>query len=72
MPEGLYDMEFTNVATVGVETAKPEVIEKPERKTKPAAKSAAPTLDEWQDFIGRFVIRGITEGYLQLALADYY
>lgn len=54
------------------ETEKPEVVEKPERKVKPQAKNGPPTLDEWQDFIGRFVLRGITEGYLNLALSDFY
>ena len=47
-----------------------KIVEKPERISKPEAKSGPPSLDEWQDFIGRFVIRGMTEGYLSLVLSD--
>jgi len=54
------------------ETAPSSLIEKPDRKAKQDPKSGIPTLDEWQDFIGRFVLRGVTEGYLNLVLADFY
>lgn len=47
------------------------IVEKPERRAKPEAKASPPSLDEWQDFIGRFVIRGLTEAYLNLALSDF-
>jgi ribosomal protein L35AE/L33A len=38
---------------------------------KPPAQSpptGIPTADEWQDFFGRIVLRGLTEGYLNLVL----
>lgn len=66
------EYEAVFVQTQAPETEKPIVVEKPERAAKPAAKSGPPTLDEWQDFIGRFVLRGITEGYLNVALSDFY
>lgn len=66
------DFQAVFVQQVPPESEKPEIVEKPERKVKPAAKSGAPTLDEWQDFIGRFVLRGLTEGYLNIALSDFY
>lgn len=47
-----------------------KLVENPDRTSKPEAKSGPPTLDEWQDFIGRFAIRGITEAYLSFALSD--
>lgn len=47
-----------------------KIIQNPDRVSKPEAKSGPPTLDEWQDFIGRFLIRGMTEGYLALVLSD--
>ncbi len=46
------------------------LVEKPDRESKPIAKTGAPSLEEWQDFIGRFVIRGITEAYLTMVLGD--
>ncbi len=35
---------------------------------KPA--SGAPSLDEWQDFFGRIVLRTLTDGYMHLVLKD--
>lgn len=46
------------------------IVENPDRASKPEAKAGPPSLDEWQDFIGRFAIRGITEAYLSFALSD--
>lgn len=60
---------------VFVQNVAPEpdpIVEKPERLAKPAAKTGAPSLDEWQDFIARFVLRGITQGYVSLSLGDFY
>lgn len=35
------------------------------------ATNKPPSLDEWQDFIGRIVIRTLTDGYVTLMLRDY-
>lgn len=64
--------EYEAVFVTAMEPESEPIVSKPERKAKPAAKSGPPTLDEWQDFIGRFVLRGITEGYLNVALSDFY
>jgi hypothetical protein len=47
-----------------------EIVEKPERLNPPEAKSGPPSLDEWQDFFGRFVIRLLVDAYLMLVLGD--
>lgn len=46
------------------EEKKPEIL--PER-TKTTPKSGAPTLDEWQNFFSRIVIRFLTDGYIAYA-----
>lgn len=48
----------------------PPLVEKPERLSEPEAKSGPPSLSEWEDFFGRFVIRLLTEGYIYLVLGD--
>lgn len=42
----------------------------PKRNVAPSADTKPPTVDEWQDFIGRVVLRTVTEGYLTLMLRD--
>jgi hypothetical protein len=66
------EFEAVTVPSMAQEKAPEPIVEKPERKAKPEAKSGPPTLQEWQDFIGRFVIRGLTEAYLNVALSDFY
>lgn len=46
------------------------LVEKPERLSEPEAKSGPPSLNEWQDFFGRFVIKLLVDGYLSLVLRD--
>lgn len=46
------------------------LVEAPDKLKKENAKTGVPSLDEWQNFIGRFVLRTITDGYLSLALRD--
>ncbi|HEY6020721.1 MAG TPA: hypothetical protein VIY48_12745 [Candidatus Paceibacterota bacterium] len=46
------------------------LVEAPEKMRKETPKSGPPSIDEWQAFIGRFVIRTITDAYLSLALRD--
>lgn len=72
LAEAAGDYEAVFVQQMPGDTEPPALIEKPERKTKQEPKSGPPTLDEWQDFIGRFVLRGLTETYLNLALSDFY
>lgn len=59
----------TTPSVVQPETSKP-LIEAPEKLKKENAKTGVPSLDEWQDFIGRFFLRTITDGYLSLVLRD--
>lgn len=47
-----------------------EIVEKPERVSAVEAKTGAPSLDEWQDFFGRFLIRMLVDAYLYLVLGD--
>lgn len=46
------------------------LIEKPDKLKKETPKIGVPSLDEWQDFIGRFFLRTVTDGYLSLVLRD--
>lgn len=48
----------------------PKMVEAPEkvRKTEPA--TGIPSLSEWQDFIGRIVLRTLTDAFLSFALRD--
>lgn len=49
------------------------LIEKPDKdRDTSEPKSGPPSLDDWQDFIGRFLIRGLTEAYVAANLADVY
>lgn len=43
--------------------------EKPDTK-KFVARTGPPSLEEWQDFIGKIVLRTVTEFYLDIALRD--
>lgn len=48
-------------------------VEKPERSGKvdrSQARSGPPSVDEWQDFIGRIVLKTLLEGYVTLMLRD--
>lgn len=65
-----YQAVLVTGPTVEESTTRKKIVENPDRVSKPEAKSGPPSLDEWQDFIGRFVIRGMTEGYLALVLSD--
>ena len=42
----------------------------PPDKLDPAAKAGPPSLEEWQRFIGRVVLKLLTQGYLYLVLGD--
>lgn len=62
-----------DVPTLDVTTAPPvfqveDIPEPKEERPKFTAKSGPPTLEEWQDFIGRIVLRSLTEFYLDSAL----
>jgi hypothetical protein len=46
------------------------IVEKPERLSEPEAKAGPPSLNEWQDFFGRFVIKLLVDAYLYLILGD--
>lgn len=46
------------------------LIGKPEKHSESKAKGGPPTADEWQSFFARFVVRGITRGYIALVLRD--
>lgn len=59
----------TTPSVVQPSESKP-LIEAPDKLKKENPKSGVPSLDEWQDFIGRFFLRTITDGYLSLVLRD--
>jgi len=46
------------------------IIAKSEKRVESKAKSTPPNADEWQRFFARFVVRGITRGYMALVLRD--
>lgn len=47
------------------------VVAKPQKtKESGTPKTAPPSVDEWQDFLGRIVIRSLADGYVALMLRD--
>lgn len=68
----ILDVESIDVSDVpdpfGGDLVEKISLQKSDRGTK--AKSTPPTADEWQVFFAKFVIRGLTAGYLHLALGD--
>lgn len=55
----------------GTQTQASGIIQRPDRKVPPGdARDKPPSVEEWQDFIGRVVLRTLTEGYLTLMLRD--
>jgi hypothetical protein len=64
------DNPFVPEIISGVPTDAP-LIEKPDKTRDPTElKSGPPSIDEWQDFLGRIVVRLVLEGYLALMLRD--
>lgn len=64
------DLGFDPTSVVPVPVESKPLIEAPEKLKKENPKAGVPSLDEWQDFIGRFFLRTVTDGYLSLALRD--
>lgn len=65
------ESEMPDYASIRVEPAKRPIVEPPEKTIrKDTPRKGAPTADEWQDFIGRIVLRSITDAFLSLALRD--
>lgn len=70
MPPGESGYDFDDYSAEDVTPVEP-IIKAPDKQQKTTnAKSGIPTVEEWQDFIGRFVVRGITRGYLSIILRD--
>lgn len=70
MPPEESGYDFNDYDAEPVSPAEP-LIKTPEKQQRSSqAKSGIPSVDEWQDFIGRFVVRGLTRGYLSLVLRD--
>lgn len=64
------DLGFDPTSLVPTPVEVKPLIEAPEKLKKESPKAGVPSLDEWQDFIGRFFLRTVTDGYLSLALRD--
>jgi hypothetical protein len=62
------DVTVKNVADITPEPVK--LVKAPPRAKVSDASGKPPTADEWQTFFARFVVRGITSGYLALVLRD--
>ena len=70
MPPEESGYDFNELDAEPISPAEP-LIRTPEKQQRSSqAKSGVPSVDEWQDFIGRFVVRGLTRGYLSLVLRD--
>jgi hypothetical protein len=69
----IFDVEALDVTNSpfddGTEFEEP-IISKGKRTAPPKADSKPPTADEWQNFFSRFIVRGITRGYLALVMRD--
>lgn len=46
------------------------IVESPQKIRKEDPKGGPPSLDEWQDFIGRIVLKSLANAYLTLMIAD--
>lgn len=62
--------EFSNIKVESVPDEPAKLVESPDKKKKDEAKTGIPSLDEWQDFIGRIVLRNLTSAFLSLAFRD--
>jgi hypothetical protein len=66
--------EFSDFANITVESVPEEprtTIERPDKLKKgDKPPTGAPSLDEWQDFIGRIVLKSLTDLFLSVALGD--
>jgi hypothetical protein len=68
-PEGLQVLDLTTLAAQQEQgESSGEEDDKHESRLPREAKTGPPSLDEWQDFLGAIVLRGLTEGYLQITL----
>jgi hypothetical protein len=73
--DGIYDAEIVpeeqSPETLAIE---PLAADAPlfddDKPSKSAPKAGPPSLDEWQDFMGRIVVRTLTQGYVALLLRD--
>lgn len=64
-------LDDVSVVNDTVKPAQRTVVEKPDRTSdKSVPKGGAPSVDEWQDFIGRIVLRTLFDGYMTLMLRD--
>lgn len=63
--------DFANIRVDSVPDDPKPMVESPDRVKKEAPKSGPPTLEEWQDFIGRIVLRTMTDLFLSMALRDF-
>lgn len=72
MPDdGTHPFDDVTVKTVTDLTPEPvELVKAPKRVRASEPNSKPPSADEWQQFFARFVVRGITSGYLALVLRD--
>lgn len=52
-------------------TRREQIVEKPERVSSTTPKSGPPTVDEWQDFFSRFVVKMLVDAYLSVMLGDF-
>jgi hypothetical protein len=48
-----------------------QLTEKPDKVSTPEAKTGPPTVNDWQDFFGRIIIRGIVNAYVAFQLSDF-
>lgn len=65
--------EVEDVPTFGEQSVpRPKLVEKPQRISNVDAKAGAPSLDEWQDFFGRFVLKLLVDAYLYMVLGDLW
>lgn len=65
------ESEMPDYASIRVEPTKRRIVEPPEKSVrKETPRTGPPSVDEWQDFIGRIVLRTVTDAFLSLALRD--
>lgn len=66
------ESELPDYSEIRVEPVPPKkIVETPDKTVKKdTPKTGIPSVDEWQDFIGRIVLRTITDAFLSMVLRD--
>lgn len=61
---------YANLTPEPAQETPRKMVESPQKLSKTEPLTGVPSVDEWQDFIGRIVLRTVTDAFLSFALRD--